>query len=72
MVLRDLRQRQFLDRKVEASLKHSNPSSAAARSEQFLDRKVEASLKHGLVDCDRLNTAAIPRPKGRGLIEAPP
>ena len=37
----------FLDRKVEASLKHRRTEQAVGGMVGFLDRKVEASLKHG-------------------------
>src|SRR5690606_17063472 len=61
----------FLDRKVEASLKPRGAAGAARRRHaRFLDRKVEASLKPALNLDPHLRRSRIPRPKGRGLIEA--
>ena len=60
----------FLDRKVEASLKQIQSLLEAAADGGFLDRKVEASLKHAIQIGHTTPTLSIPRPKGRGLIEA--
>ena len=62
----------FLDRKVEASLKLAAPERCTLALHRFLDRKVEASLKPIKLAHGHSSTAAIPRPKGRGLIEARP
>src|SRR5690554_3218811 len=65
------RQWRFLDRKVEASLKpHLAPWRDERAHARFLDRKVEASLKPHGGRRDPVARPAIPRPKGRGLIEA--
>src|SRR5690606_30235952 len=60
----------FLDRKVEASLKQRIHPPRRCCHRRFLDRKVEASLKHGGGVAVHGAELGIPRPKGRGLIEA--
>jgi len=61
---------EFRDRAVAASLKHLHWKRQPARSRQFRDRAVAASLKLEFYDEPRTRMPAIPRPRGRGLIEA--
>ena len=64
--------RKFHDRAVVASLKHANRGLESGQSRQFHDRAVVASLKHTARSAWPRATARIPRPRGRGLIEATP
>jgi len=51
-------------------LKPADPKPAVLTDAQFHDRAVVASLKLGSADASRHRDTVIPRPRGRGLIEA--
>ena len=61
----------FRDRKVAAPLKLRNACGLCGQRAAFRDRKVAAPLKRH-VECAEPAAAGLPRPKGRGPIEAPP
>ena len=62
--------RKFHDRAVVASLKPLNSMFGSGSGEKFHDRAVVASLKRWCPVPDRTIYCQIPRPRGRGLIEA--
>jgi len=61
---------EFRDRAVAAPLKPRDERPVARRAVQFRDRAVAAPLKLETVAANASGEAAIPRPRGRGPIEA--
>ena len=61
---------EFRDRPVAASLKRAQLLRVQAAVDQFRDRPVAASLKPSVVSLNVAPYFGIPRPAGRGLIEA--
>ena len=68
--LRKVQFHTFRDRKVAAPLKHTHAHGRRPRQLPFRDRKVAAPLKPGRTMRATPDEIDLPRPKGRGPIEA--